>query len=172
MDEAGTILVKWMSLLDANNAGQVHGGTVMKLCDEAAGLAAIRHARRPAVTAAVDRVTFLHPVHIGELLALKASVNAAWRTSMEVGVRVEAENPLTGEQRHTSSAYLTMVALDEHGRPTSVPALVARTAIGQRREREAQLRRANRLAERDQIIGARTPQADDEGLVATPPREP
>jgi acyl-CoA hydrolase len=155
MGEASTILVKWMSLLDANNAGQVHGGTVMKLCDEAAGLAAIRHARRPAVTAAVDRVTFLHPVHLGELLTLIASVNAAWRTSMEVGVRVDAENPLTGEQRHTSSAYLTMVAIDEHGRPSPVPPLVAETAIEQRREREAQLRRANRLAERDQIIGAR-----------------
>jgi acyl-CoA hydrolase len=157
MGEASTILVKWMSLLDANNAGRVHGGTVMKLCDEAAGLAAIRHARRPAVTASVDRVTFLHPVHIGELLTLRASVNAAWRTSMEVGVRVEAENPLTGEQRHTSSAYLTMVALDEHGRPTPVPPLVAETGIEQRREREAQLRRAIRLAERDQIIDARRP---------------
>jgi acyl-CoA hydrolase len=155
MGEASTILVKWMSLLDANNAGQVHGGTVMKLCDEAAGLAAIRHARRPAVTAAVDRVTFLDPVHLGEVLTLRASVNAAWRTSMEVGVRVDAENPLTGEQRHTSSAYLTMVAIDEHGRPSPVPPLVAETAIEQRREREAQLRRANRLAERDQIIRAR-----------------
>jgi acyl-CoA hydrolase len=116
-------------------------------------------------------VTFLHPVHIGELLTLKASVNAAWRTSMEVGVRVEAENPLTGEQRHTSSAYLTMVALDEHGRPTSVPALVAQTAIAQRREREAQLRRANRLAERDQIIDARSPLDEGQDLVGTPRRE-
>jgi acyl-CoA hydrolase len=155
MGEASTILVKWMSLLDANNAGQVHGGTVMKLCDEAAGLAAIRHARRPAVTAAVDRVTFLHPVHLGEVLTLRASVNAAWRTSMEVGVRVDAENPLTGQQRHTSSAYLTMVAIDEHGKPSPVPPLTAENATDQRREREAQLRRANRLGERDQIIGAR-----------------
>jgi len=156
-DQTTAILVKWASLLDANNAGQVHGGTVMKLCDEAAGLAAIRHARRPAVTAAVDRVTFLHPVHLGEVLTLKAMVNAAWRTSMEVGVRVEAENPLTGEQRHTSSAYLTMVAIDEAGHPTPVPPHVAQTPEQERREREAQLRRANRLAERDQIMSGRKP---------------
>jgi len=146
-----------MGPLDANNAGQVHGGTVLKLCDEAAGLAAIRHARRPAVTAAVDRVTFLHPVHLGEVLTLKATVNAAWRTSMEVGVRVEAENPLTGEQRHTSSAYLTMVAIDEHGNPMRVPQHEASTPDAERREREAQLRRANRLAERDQIVDGREP---------------
>jgi acyl-CoA hydrolase len=146
-----------MGPLDANNGGQVHGGTVLKLCDEAAGLAAIRHARRPAVTAAVDRVTFLHPVHLGEVLTLKASVNAAWRTSMEVGVRVEAENPLTGEQRHTSSAYITMVAIDEQGRPAAVEPYRAETPEGQRREREAQLRRANRLAEREQIVDGRKP---------------
>jgi acyl-CoA hydrolase len=155
MGEASAILVKWMGLLDANNAGQVHGGTVLKLCDEAAGLAAIRHARCPAVTAAVDRVTFLDPVHLGEVLTLKARVNAAWHTSMEVGVRVEAENPLTGEQRHTSSAYVTMVAVDAEGRPSPVPPHVAETPTAQRREREAQLRRANRLAEREQIVGGR-----------------
>jgi acyl-CoA hydrolase len=146
-----------MGLLDANNAGNVHGGTVLKLCDEAAGLAALRHARRPAVTAAVDRVTFLLPVHIGELLTFKARVNAAWRTSMEVGVRVEAENPLTGEQRHTSSAYLTMVAIDEHGQPCAVPPHKAETPEEERREREAQLRRENRLAEREQITSGRKP---------------
>ena len=157
MGEATATLVKWMGPLDANNGGQVHGGTVLKLCDEAAGLAAIRHARRPAVTAAVDRVTFLHPVHLGEVLTLKASVNAAWRTSMEVGVRVEAENPLTGEQRHTSSAYLTMVAIDERGLPAPVPEHRAGTPDGERREREAQLRRANRLAEREQIVDGRKP---------------
>jgi len=148
--EASATLVKWMGPLDANNAGQVHGGTVLKLCDEAAGLAAIRHARTPAVTAAVDRVTFLHPVHLGEVLTFKASVNAAWHTSMEVGVRVEAENPLTGEQRHTSSAYLTMVAIDEYGRPSVVPELAPESETERRRERAAQLRRERRLAERDE----------------------
>jgi acyl-CoA hydrolase len=144
-----------MSITDANSAGHIHGGTVMKLCDEAAGLAAIRHARQRVVTAAVDRVTFLDPVNVGEVLTLSASVNAAWRTSMEVGVRVEAENPFTGDARHTSSAYLTMVAIDEQGKPIAVPQFVAQSATEQRREREAQLRRANRLAERQQIIGDR-----------------
>ncbi|HLI31484.1 MAG TPA: acyl-CoA thioesterase [Solirubrobacteraceae bacterium] len=148
MAAASATLVKWMSVLDANNAGRIHGGTVMKLCDEAAGLAAIRHARRPAVTAAVDRLTFLHPVFIGEVLTLRASVNAAWETSMEVGVRVESENPLTGEVRHTSSAYLTMVAVDEHGNPATVPPLVAEGEEEAQRERAAQERRERRLAER------------------------
>ena len=155
MSEARAVLVKWMSIVDANSAGHIHGGTVMKLCDEAAGLAAIRHSRRRIVTAAVDRVTFLHPVYVGEVLTLSASVNAAWHTSMEVGVRVEAENPFTGESRHTSSAYLTMVAVDDEGRPGAVPAFNAATATEQRREREAQLRRANRLAEREQITAER-----------------
>ena len=150
MAVANATLVKWMSVLDANNGGNVHGGTVMKLCDEAAGLAALRHARKPAVTASVDRITFLNPVHIGEVLTLMASVNAAWRTSMEVGVRVQAENPLTGEQRHTSSAYLTMVAIDEYGRPSVVPELAPESETERRRERAAQLRRERRLAERDE----------------------
>jgi acyl-CoA hydrolase len=155
MSEARAMLVKWMSLTDANNAGAIHGGTVMKLCDEAAGLAAIRHARQPVVTAAVDRMTFMHPVRVGELVTLSATVNAAWNTSMEVGVRVEAEHPYTGEKHHTSSAYLTMVAIDEHGRPTPIPELMAESESDRRREREAQLRRANRLAEREQIRGHR-----------------
>jgi acyl-CoA hydrolase len=90
-----------------------------------------------------------------EVLTLSASVNAAWRTSMEVGVRVEAEDPFTGETRHTSSAYLTMVAIDEHGRARPVPPVTAGSPVEQRREREAQLRRANRLAEREQIIAER-----------------
>ncbi len=155
MSKARAILVKWMDVSDATAAGHIHGGTVMKLCDEAAGLAAIRHARRRVVTAAIDRMTFLHPVYVGEVLTLSASVNAAWRTSMEVGVRVEAENPFTGEARHTSSAYLTMVAIDEQGRPEAVPAVMAHSPVQQRREREAQLRRANRLAEREQIVAER-----------------
>jgi acyl-CoA hydrolase len=144
-----------MGLEDANSAGFVHGGTVMKLCDEAAGLASVRHSGRRCVTAAVDRMTFLEPVHVGELLTLESSVNAAWRTSMEVGVRVTAENVRTGEKRHTNSAYLTMVALDDEGRPVAVPPLTCEDVHEHRREREAQLRRANRLAERDEILGSR-----------------
>ena len=140
---------------DANLAGLVHGGTVMRMCDEVAGIAAIRHCGKRIVTAGVDRMTFVDPVHVGELLCCSATVNAAWRTSMEVGVRVEAENPRTAERRHTSTAYLTMVALDEDAKPTPVPPLVAESVDEQRREREAELRRANRLAEREQILAHR-----------------
>jgi acyl-CoA hydrolase len=144
-----------MSIGEANLAGLVHGGVVMKMCDEVAGVAAIRHCGRRIVTAGMDRMTFVEPVSVGELLSCQATVNAAWRTSMEVGVRVEAENPRTGVRRHTSTAYLTMVALDDQGKPTPVPPLVAESADERRRQREAELRRANRLAERDQILTER-----------------
>ena len=156
VSESRSVLVQWMGPTDANAAGFVHGGTVMKLCDEAAATAAIRHARSRVVTAAVDRMTFLQPVHVGELLTLQASVNAVWRTSMEVGVRVHSEHPATGEVRHTNSAYITMVAVDEHGHPiAAVPPLRCESAEELRREREAQVRRANRLAEREQILDER-----------------
>lgn len=148
-------LVRWMGIEDANLAGLVHGGVVMKMCDEAAAIAAIRHSGKRIVTASVDRMTFTDPVSVGELLCCGATVNAAWRSSMEVGVRVEAENPRTGERRLTSTAYLTMVALDEKAKPTPVPSLLAESEDERRREREAEVRRANRLAEREQIIGAR-----------------
>lgn len=148
-------LVKWMGLADANSAGFVHGGTVMKLCDEAAGLSAIKHSRKRVVTAGMDRMTFLYPIHVGELVTFSASVNAVWRTSMEVGVRVDTENPRTGERRHTNTAYLTMVALDDEGRPTGVAPIAPATPAEERRAREAQLRRANRLAEREQIVAGR-----------------
>jgi acyl-CoA hydrolase len=148
-------LIRWMGVGDANPAGFVHGGVVMKTCDEAAAIAAIRHCGRRVVTAGVDRMTFVEPVGVGELLNCLATVNATWRTSIEVGVRVEAENPRTGERRHTSTAYVTMVALDEEGRPAPVPAALAETETEQRRRREAELRRANRLAEREQILGER-----------------
>jgi acyl-CoA hydrolase len=153
--DSQSTLIRWMGVTDANTAGFVHGGTVLRLIDEVAGLAAIKHTRRRVVTAGVDRMAFLHPVHVGELLRLTASVNAAWRTSVEVGVRVEAENPFTDEVRHTSSAYLTMVALDDEGRPTTVPALEPETADERRRAQEAEVRRRNRLAERDEILASR-----------------
>ena len=114
-------LIRWAGVQDANTAGFVHGGMVMKTCDEAAAIAAIRHCGRRVVTAGMDRMTFTEPVTIGELLTCSATVNAAWRTSMEVGVRVEAEDPRTGERRHTSTAYVTMVALDDDGRPDARP---------------------------------------------------
>jgi acyl-CoA hydrolase len=148
-------LIRWMGIGDANLAGLVHGGTVMKLCDEAAAIAAIRHCGLRVVTAGVDRLTFVEPVHVGELLACSATVNAAWHTSMEVGVRVEAENPHSGERRHTSTAYVTMVALDEQGKPTAVPGVIAESDDEQRRQREAEVRRRNRLAEREEILGGR-----------------
>ena len=153
--ESASVLAHWMGPLDANSAGYVHGGTVLKLCDEAAGLAAIRHSRCRVVTAGVDRTTFLVPIHVGELVTFRAQVNAAWRTSMEVGVRVDAEDPRTGEVRHTNTAYLTMVALDADGRPTEVPPITASSPQELRREQEAQVRRRNRLDERDAITRSR-----------------
>jgi acyl-CoA hydrolase len=140
-----------MGVGDANTAGNVHGGVIMYLCDEVAGIAAVRHSGCRVVTAAMDRMTFLHPVYVGNLVTVKATVNAAWRSSMEVGVRVEAEDIRSGEVTHTSTAYLTLVALDEDGRPTPVAGVEAETPDEQRRAREAQLRRDNRLAERASI---------------------
>jgi len=148
-------LVRWMGIEDANTGGLVHGGVVMKLCDEVAAIAAIRHSGHRAVTAAMDRMTFIAPVKVAELMTFKSTVNAAWNTSMEVGVRVEAEDPRTGEARHTSTAYLTMVALDDAGEPTTVPPLAAESPTELRRQREAELRRRNRLAEREEILKQR-----------------
>jgi acyl-CoA hydrolase len=148
-------LIRWMGIGDANTAGFVHGGVVMKMCDEVAGIAAIRHCGQRVVTAGMDRMTFVEPVHVGELLTCSATVNAAWRTSMEVGIRVEAESPRTGERRHTSTAYVTMVAVDDAGEPTRVPELIAETDVERRRQREAGVRRTNRLAERDHILTER-----------------
>jgi acyl-CoA hydrolase len=145
--------VHWLGPTDANSAGFVHGGVVMHLCDEVAGLAGVRHSGGRVVTAGMDRMTFNEPIEVGELLTLRASVNAAWRTSMEIGVRVEAERPSTGSVRHTNSAYLTMVAVDDEGRPRPVPPLVVETDDEHRRERAAQTRRRNRLAERQEIVG-------------------
>ena len=153
--DSSSVLTRWMGIEDANTAGYVHGGVIMRLCDEVAGIAAIRHCGVRVVTAGMDRMTFLHPVHVGHLVTFRATVNAAWRTSMEVGVRVESENVRTRAVEHTSAAYLTMVALDDEGRPTAVPPLTPKTSEEQRREHEAQLRRNNRLAERDAIQRAR-----------------
>jgi acyl-CoA hydrolase len=140
-----------MGPADANNAGNVHGGVIMHLCDEVAGIAAVRHSGARVVTAGMDRMDFLHPVFVGQLVTVKATVNAAWRSSMEVGVRVESENVRSGELLHTSTAYLTMVALDDEGNPTEVPPIAPETPDESRRAREAQLRRDTRLAERQKI---------------------
>jgi acyl-CoA hydrolase len=149
-----------MGPADANTSGNVHGGVLMHLCDEVAGIAAVRHSGARVVTAAMDRMSFRHPVFVGQLVTVKATVNAAWRSSMEVGVRVESENVRTGEVLHTSTAYLTMVALDEYGNPTAVPPVEPETPDETRRAREAQLRRDIRLAERQRIEEERSAQSE------------
>lgn len=138
-----------MNPLDANPMGNVHGGVIMKYVDTTGGCCAIRHARNNCVTASMDRMDFHYPVYVGNLLILKASVNMAGKTSMEVGVRVEAENLLTGEVRHTASAYLTYVALDEHGKPTRIPPLICESDDEKRRSCEAAIRRELRLGEKE-----------------------
>jgi glycerophosphoryl diester phosphodiesterase/acyl-CoA hydrolase len=148
---------------DANPSGNVHGGVIMKLVDSAAGVAALRHVRGRVVTARIDSMSFLQPVYVGDLVTLKASVNAVGRTSLEVGVRVESENLLSGEVRHVSSAYLVFVALDARGRPRPVPPLLVETAEEKRRQAEAELRRAHRQR------GEEAVQAMREGRVADEP---
>lgn len=129
---------------DANPTGNVHGGVIMKLVDQAAGVCATRHIRGRTVTARIDSMSFLQPVYVGDLVTLKASVNDVGRTSLEVGVRVETENLITGEVRHVSSAYLVFVALDETGHPSPVPPLIAETDEERRRMAGAKLRREHR----------------------------
>lgn len=130
---------------DANPLGNIHGGYIMKLIDEAGGLAAMRHARRPVVTVAIDSITFLSPVKVGHLLTLHSSVNWVGKTSIEVGVRVEAENPITGEITHTNSAYAVFVALDDYSKPCSVPPLILETDEDRRHWAEAEARQQLRL---------------------------
>lgn len=133
---------------DTNPLGNILGGRVMHLIDIAAAIAAHRHSNSYVVTASMDHVDFRHPIRVGQLIVLKSSVNRVFHTSIEVGVKVFAEDVLTGERRHTSSAYVTFVALDEKGEPKPVPPLIVRTATEKRRFREAQVRRAWRLAHR------------------------
>ena len=129
----------------ANPLGELLGGRVMHLVDMAGALAAARHSRRPVVTASIDHMTFLHPVHIGQLLVLKSSVNRVFRTSMEVGVKVMVEDLSTGDIRHTSSAYLTFVALDDDGKPAMVSPITPETENEHRRFEQAGQRRQARL---------------------------
>lgn len=159
--ESGVTLVDQMQITDANLAGNVHGGTIMKMADNAAGLAASKHAGGPVVTAAMDEMTFLEPVYVGDVVTVKASVNEAFTTSVEVGVRVEAENVRTGEVKHTSSAYLVFVALDEEGTPRPVPPLVVETEEERQRQREAKLRREARLARKQAIERARSMEPEE-----------
>jgi acyl-CoA hydrolase len=148
-------LSRQMEVTDANIAGNVHGGSIMKMVDTAAGLAAAKHCGGLAVTAAMDEMTFLEPVYLGEVVTVKASVNEAFNTSMEVGVRVEAENVATGRRVHTSSAYLVFVAISDHGGPRPVPPLLAETEDERQRQREARVRRDARLSRKRAIERAR-----------------
>jgi uncharacterized protein (TIGR00369 family) len=152
-------LTQMMEVTDANIAGNVHGGVVIRLADTAAALAAIRHAAGLAVTVAIDEMTFLEPVHIGDLLFLKASVNDVGRTSMECGVRVEALDPVSGVTRHANSAYLVFVAVDDEGRPRPVPPLIVETDTERRRQREAKLRRERRMVHKEAVMAAREAEA-------------
>jgi acyl-CoA hydrolase len=134
----------------ANNLGHVFGGVVLAMMDRTAAVAAIRHARASCVTASIDRVDFREPIHLGDLVVMKASVNYVGRTSMEVGVRVEAEDLQSGRRRHTNSCYMTFVAVDRNGRPSEVPGLQAETPDEIRRFQAALERRRRRLEEREQ----------------------
>ena len=135
---------------DANNLGHVFGGVVLAMMDKTAAVAAIRHSRSACVTASIDRVDFREPIHLGDLVVMKASVNFVGRTSMEVGVRVEAEELQTGSRRHTNSCYLTFVAVDNGGRPIEVPELKPESPDEIRRYQAAIERRRRRLEEREQ----------------------
>ena len=133
----------------ANVLGHVFGGVVLSMMDTTAAVSAIRHARKGCVTVSVDRVDFREPIHVGDLVIMRSSVNYVGRTSMEIGVRVETENLVTGIRRHTNSCYLTFVAVDRDGRPVPVPKLKPETHDEKRRYEAAKERRARRLQERE-----------------------
>lgn len=145
--ESEAVISELMMPQHANIMGNVFGGHVLSLVDRVAAVAAIRHSRRQCVTVSVDKVDFREPIRVGELVTAFARVNFAGRTSMEVGVKVVAENVLTGDRRHTNSCYLTYVALDDKGKPTEVPPVVPETEDEKRRFKRAQQRRTNRVME-------------------------
>ncbi|CCH49196.1 acyl-CoA thioesterase [Pseudodesulfovibrio piezophilus] len=146
--ESEVIMTHLVLPQDTNPAGNLHGGVILKHVDITGGVVAKRHTRTNVVTVSIDRMAFKLPAYIGELLVFKASLNHVGRSSMEVGIRVEAEDLRTGEVRHTNSAYLTYVALDEKGRPTEVPSLILESDTAKRRYKEAELRREVRQRER------------------------
>ena len=150
VSETAVVVSQIMTPQDVNLAGNVQGGVIMKLIDTVAGIIAVRHAKANIVTASIDRLDFLYPVFAGNLVTCKASLNLVGTSSMEIGVRVETENPMTGEIRHTASAYLTFVALDKSGKPTPIPPLILESETDKRRNTQAKARRAMRLKERQQ----------------------
>ncbi|VFQ42898.1 acyl-CoA thioesterase [Desulfoluna butyratoxydans] len=153
VSESRVILSHLMLPQDANPAGNVHGGVIMKYIDNAAGVVATRHSRTNCVTASIDRLDFFKPMYIGELLTLKASLNMVGSTSMEIGVRVEGENLLTGEKKHVASAYLTFVALyAEDSKVKKLLPVLPETPEDSRRNEEARYRRAHRLEEKQRML--------------------
>ncbi|HZJ24310.1 MAG TPA: acyl-CoA thioesterase [Anaerolineales bacterium] len=141
-------LSQLMNLEHANLLGNVHGGSIMKLADEAGALACMRHAQKKVVTVAIDSMTFRQPIRIGDLIILNAEVSYTGRTSMEAEVQVLAENPITGERTHTNTAYLVYVALDDSGRPSSVPPLKAETEDEELKMEKAKERQQRRLEQK------------------------
>jgi uncharacterized protein (TIGR00369 family) len=158
--ESLVVLSQAMSITDANLSGNVHGGVIMKLVDTAAGLAAVKHCRSRVVTVAMDEMVFIEPVYLSDVVTLRAQVNDVGRTSMEVGVRVDAENTMTAEKRHVSTAYLVFVALDQAGNPKAVPRLEPQTVEERRRMEEAKIRRQHRLARKEAILKRRAEQGE------------
>ncbi|MCF8031832.1 MAG: acyl-CoA thioesterase [Desulfarculaceae bacterium] len=148
VSDTSVVMAVLMEPADANVAGNVHGGVIMKNIDNTAAVVALRHAGCNVVTASIDRLDFHNPVYVGELVFLKATLNMVGNSSMEVGVRVEAENPRKGQVRHVASAYLTFVALDDDGHPTKVPGLIMHTGLERQRHAEAMDRQKTRLAEK------------------------
>jgi len=146
--ESEAVMAELMMPQHANIMGNVFGGVILALVDRVAAVSAIRHARRQCVTVSVDKVDFREPIHVGELITAYARVNFAGKTSMEVGVKIVAENVLTGDKRHTNSCYVTYVALDDNGCPTQVPPIVPETVDDKRRYERAAKRRAARVMER------------------------
>jgi uncharacterized protein (TIGR00369 family) len=145
VDESRIVMTRSMQPPDANNWGNVHGGAIMRLADEAGGAVAIRHSRTRCVTVAMDSMTFREPVYIGDLLTVTAYLTYVGRTSMEVEAQIEAEDLRTGERRHAGTSYLIYVALDDNGRPTQAPPLLLRTDEERQRWQAAETRRARRL---------------------------
>jgi len=143
--DSSITIIQQMTQIDANLAGNIHGGTIMKYIDNTAGIVGVRYTGGNVVTASIDRLDFHSPVFVGDLLRVSASVNYVGSKSMEIGVRVEAENFVTGEVRHTASAYLTFVSLDEKFRPRQIPPLILETEDEKRRNCEAQQRKEARL---------------------------
>ena len=157
-EDSATLLSVVMEIEHANNSGYVHGGTIMRLVDTAAGIAAIKHSRRRVVTAAMDEMSFLAPVYIGDLLTVRARVNDAHRTSMEIGVRVDVERIPSGERLRVASAHLVYVGLDHDGKPAEVAPVIAVTDEDHQRQAEARVRREQRLVRKRALAEAhRTP---------------